>query len=92
VAREIRSFWEILTQQAVRVFIAPALPRAARIAEIDLHFASDLFLRTHSGSVARDYPDIELDNRVIDALCMELVIKPETYDGLLLPNLYATSQ
>src|SRR5205814_6276466 len=38
--------------------------------------------------VARDYPDIKLDNRVIDALCMELVIKPETFDGLLLQNLY----
>ena len=31
---------------------------------------------------------IELDSRVIDALCMELVIKPETFEGLLLENLY----
>ncbi|HEV7800753.1 MAG TPA: isocitrate/isopropylmalate dehydrogenase family protein [Burkholderiales bacterium] len=38
--------------------------------------------------VAKAYPDIENDARVIDALCMELVIKPETFDGLLLTNLY----
>src|SRR2546421_4969241 len=38
--------------------------------------------------VAREYPDIALDARVVDALCMELVIKPETFDGLLLTNLY----
>jgi isocitrate dehydrogenase (NAD+) len=38
--------------------------------------------------VAKEYPDIALDQRVVDALCMELVIKPETFDGLLLTNLY----
>ena len=38
--------------------------------------------------VAQGYPDIVTDARVIDALCMELVIKPETFDGLLLTNLY----
>jgi isocitrate dehydrogenase (NAD+) len=31
---------------------------------------------------------LEVDSRVIDALCMELVVKPETFDCLLLPNLY----
>jgi isocitrate dehydrogenase (NAD+) len=38
--------------------------------------------------VAKSYPDIALDQRVVDALCMELVIKPETFEGLLLTNLY----
>jgi isocitrate dehydrogenase (NAD+) len=38
--------------------------------------------------VAKSYPDIVIDQRVVDALCMELVIKPETFDGLLLTNLY----
>jgi isocitrate dehydrogenase (NAD+) len=46
-----------------------------------------LFLRSAS-EVAKAYPDIATDQRVIDALCMELVIKPETFDGLLLTNLY----
>lgn len=46
-----------------------------------------LFLKT-AQDLARLYPDIETDQRVIDALCMELVVKPETFDGLLLPNLY----
>ena len=52
-----------------------------------LKLTDGLFLKV-AQEVARDYPDIELDNRVIDALCMELVIKPETFDGLLLQNLY----
>jgi isocitrate dehydrogenase (NAD+) len=52
-----------------------------------LKMTDGLFLRV-AEEVARDYPDIELDSRVVDALCMELVIKPETFDGLLLQNLY----
>lgn len=52
-----------------------------------LKLTDGLFLKA-AQDVARDYPDIELDSRVIDALCMELVIKPETFDGLLLQNLY----
>jgi isocitrate dehydrogenase (NAD+) len=38
--------------------------------------------------VAKGYPAVANDARVIDALCMELVIKPEAFDGLLLTNLY----
>ena len=46
-----------------------------------------LFLKSAT-EVSHAYPDIVTDQRVIDALCMELVIKPETFDGLLLTNLY----
>ena len=38
--------------------------------------------------VARDYPDIPYDERIVDAACMQLVMKPEQFDLLLLPNLY----
>ena len=46
-----------------------------------------LFLKT-AQETAKAYPEITLDQRVVDALCMELVMKPEIFDGLLLPNLY----
>ncbi len=52
-----------------------------------LKMTDGLFLKV-AQEAARDYPDIEVDSRVIDALCMELVMKPETYDCLLLQNLY----
>ncbi|GAB6275225.1 MAG: isocitrate/isopropylmalate dehydrogenase family protein [Peptococcaceae bacterium] len=38
--------------------------------------------------VAKDYPDITFDEMIVDALCMKLVQAPETYDVLVLPNLY----
>lgn len=38
--------------------------------------------------VATEYPDILSDDRIIDNLCMQLVMRPETYDVLVLENLY----
>jgi len=39
-------------------------------------------------AVARDYPDITSDERIVDAACMHLVMNPTQFDVLLLPNLY----
>jgi len=38
--------------------------------------------------VAREYTDILYDERIVDAACMHLVMHPEQFDVLLLPNLY----
>jgi isocitrate dehydrogenase (NAD+) len=38
--------------------------------------------------VAKDYPEIESDDRIVDNACMQLVMRPEKYDVLLLENLY----
>jgi len=38
--------------------------------------------------VATEYPDIQSDDRIIDNMCMQLVMRPEDYDMLLLENLY----
>ncbi|MDD2486573.1 MAG: isocitrate/isopropylmalate family dehydrogenase [bacterium] len=46
-----------------------------------------LFLAT-AREVAEKYPQIEFEDRIVDNICMQLVIKPELYDVLVLPNLY----
>ena len=38
--------------------------------------------------VAKGYPKIEFEDRIVDNMCMQLVQKPELYDVLVLPNLY----
>ncbi|HEY6050096.1 MAG TPA: isocitrate/isopropylmalate family dehydrogenase [Thermoanaerobaculia bacterium] len=38
--------------------------------------------------VAEGYPDIAADDRIVDAACMRLVMTPESFDMLLLENLY----
>jgi len=37
---------------------------------------------------AREYTDIIYDERIVDAACMQLVMYPEKFDVLVLPNLY----
>jgi len=41
-----------------------------------------------SRQVARNYPDIEFEDRIVDNMCMQLIQKPELYDVIVLPNLY----
>ena len=38
--------------------------------------------------IAKEYPGIESEDRIVDNMCMQLVQKPELYDVLVLPNLY----
>ena len=37
---------------------------------------------------AREYIEITYDERIVDAACMQLVMHPEQFDVLVLPNLY----
>lgn len=52
-----------------------------------MKFSDGLFLEC-AQEVAKDYPQIEFDDRIVDNMCMQLVQKPELYDVLLAPNLY----
>jgi isocitrate dehydrogenase (NAD+) len=52
-----------------------------------LKFSDGLFLEV-SREVAKEFPDVEFEDRIVDNMCMQLVQKPELYDVLVLPNLY----
>ena len=39
-------------------------------------------------AVARDFPSINYDEKIVDAACMHLVMAPEKLDVLVMPNLY----
>jgi isocitrate dehydrogenase (NAD+) len=52
-----------------------------------MKFSDGLFLHT-AERVAKEYPDIEFEDRLVDNLCMQLVKRPSEYDVLCLPNLY----
>ncbi|HEX4961189.1 MAG TPA: isocitrate/isopropylmalate family dehydrogenase [Thermoanaerobaculia bacterium] len=38
--------------------------------------------------VAQEYPEIQSDDKIVDNMCMQLVMRPEEWDVLLLENLY----
>ena len=52
-----------------------------------MKFSDGLWLEV-SRQVAKEYPDIEFEDRIVDNMCMQLIQKPELYDVLVLPNLY----
>jgi isocitrate dehydrogenase (NAD+) len=52
-----------------------------------LKLTDGLFLDT-ARDVARDYPGIETEDRVVDNMAMQLIQRPQEYDVLLCPNLY----
>jgi len=52
-----------------------------------LKLTDGLFLKV-AREIAKDYPDIEFEDRLVDNMCMQLVHKPKLYDVLVMPNLY----
>jgi isocitrate dehydrogenase (NAD+) len=52
-----------------------------------MKLSDGLFLRC-ARDVARDFPDIQTKDVIVDNACMQLVINPYQYDVLILENLY----
>ena len=52
-----------------------------------LKYSDGLFLKIVK-KIAKDYPEIELEDQLVDSLATQLVQNPEKYDLLLCPNLY----
>jgi len=52
-----------------------------------MKFSDGLWLDI-SREIAKDYNDIEFEDRIVDNMCMQLIQKPELYDVIVLPNLY----
>jgi isocitrate dehydrogenase (NAD+) len=52
-----------------------------------MKFSDGLWLDV-SREVAKSYPDIKFEDRIVDNMCMQLIQKPRLYDVIVLPNLY----
>jgi isocitrate dehydrogenase (NAD+) len=52
-----------------------------------MKMSDGLFLES-TRRVAREFIDITYEERIVDAACMHLVMHPEQFDVLVLPNLY----
>lgn len=52
-----------------------------------MKYSDGLFLSV-SREVAREYPDIEFEDRIVDNMAMQLVRNPQQFDVILCPNLY----
>ena len=52
-----------------------------------MKYTDGLFFRV-AAEVAKEYPEIEYQEVLVDNMCMQLVQKPELYDVLVMENLY----
>jgi isocitrate dehydrogenase (NAD+) len=52
-----------------------------------MKLSDGLFLKC-CREVAAEFPDIAYNELIVDNACMQLVMRPETFDLLVLPNLY----
>jgi isocitrate dehydrogenase (NAD+) len=52
-----------------------------------MKYTDGLYLEV-ARQVAKEYPDIEFQDLIVDNMCMQLVQVPEHFDVLVLPNLY----
>jgi isocitrate dehydrogenase (NAD+) len=52
-----------------------------------MKLSDGLFLES-TRKVSHEFIDIAYDERIVDAVCMQLVMRPERFDVLVLPNLY----
>jgi len=52
-----------------------------------MKFSDGLFLAV-AREVAREYPDTEFEDRIVDNMAMQLVRRPEQFDVIVAPNLY----
>ena len=52
-----------------------------------LKCTSGLFLEI-GREIAKEFPEIQFDDRIVDATCMQLVMKPESFDVIVTTNLF----
>ena len=52
-----------------------------------LKLTDGLFLQV-ARDVAAHYPAVPFEDRIVDNMCMQLVLRPHEYDVLVMPNLY----
>jgi isocitrate dehydrogenase (NAD+) len=96
VGKDAAESIKIITREGSRRIAHTAFEYAARNARRKVtivhkaniqKFTDGMFLET-ARDVARDYPQIPVEDRIVDNMAMQLVQRPEEYDVLLCPNLY----
>lgn len=77
-----------IAQYAFEYAVANGRKKVTAVHKANIMKLSDgLFLECFY-NVAKNFPDIKADDKIIDNCCMQLVMRPEQFDVLVLENLY----
>jgi isocitrate dehydrogenase (NAD+) len=77
-----------ISQFAFEYARANGRTRVTAIHKANIMKLSDGLFLESTRNVSREFTDVTYDERIVDAVCMQLVMHPERFDVLLLPNLY----
>ena len=96
VGRDAAESIKIFTREGCRRIIRYAFDYAVQndrrkvtaVHKANIMKCTDGMFLEEARNIALDYPDIEFEDMIVDAMCMKLVTVPEKYDVLVLPNLY----
>ena len=88
----VKAISESGSERIVRFAFEEARRRGGRLVtavhKANIMKLSDGLFLAVARRVAEQYPDISFEDRIVDALCMQLVSSPERFEVLVLPNLY----
>ncbi|OGS27612.1 MAG: isocitrate dehydrogenase [Elusimicrobia bacterium RIFOXYB2_FULL_48_7] len=91
-AISIKPISKIGSEQIVRFAFEYAVKhkrkKVTAVAKANIMKITDGLFYDTAREVAKKYPSIEYEEKLVDNMCMQLVQKPELYDVLVLPNLY----
>ena len=77
-----------IAQFAFRHAVRHGRTRVTSIHKANIMKLSDGLFLESARRVAREFPGIAYDERIVDAACMHLVMNPGQFDVLVMPNLY----
>jgi isocitrate dehydrogenase (NAD+) len=80
---------ERIARYAFEYAVANGRHKVTAVHKANIMKLSDGLFLESCRTIAAEYEGrIEFEDRIVDNMCMQLVQKPETYDVLVLPNLY----
>lgn len=96
VGRDAAESIKIITREASERIVRHAFDLAVKqgrkkvtaVHKANIMKLSDGLFLECARNVAGDYPGVEFEDMIVDAMCMKLVQSPENYDVLVMPNLY----
>lgn len=77
-----------IAQYAFEYAVANGRKKVTAVHKANIMKLSDGLFLDCFYNVAKNFPDIEADDKIIDNCCMQLVMRPEQFDVLVLENLY----